>query len=162
MDTAKSPNRWLVFSTFTIALLLTVYPLPLEIAWLRPQFIPLVFIYWAMTFPHVMGIGAAWLLGFLTDLITHSILGQHALAMVVVAYICALGYQRIRTYEPWQQALWVFVIVGIYQLFVNWVHNLTGHSAVPSDFLLPAFASALLWPVAYTLLERLRLYYRHR
>lgn len=153
-------NRWLIPLSFVAALLLGVLPMPEEVSWLRPQFVVVVFIYWCLTLPQVVGILSAWCVGISADIVNHSILGQHALALVVVAYICLLSYQRIRSYLFWQQSMWVFVMVGINQLFVNWVHSLDGHSAPPHQFLLPALSSALLWPILHTLLERMRVRFR--
>ncbi len=160
MQASRSHNRWFILVTLIIGLTLSVMPVPDKISWLRPQFVVLIFIYWSLALPQTIGILSAWFAGICLDVVSYAIIGQHALAMVVVAYICLLSYQRIRTYMYWQQSVWVFVMVGIHQLFVNWVHSLTGHSAHPSQFLLPAFASALLWPLVHTILERFRIYYR--
>ncbi|WP_317930961.1 rod shape-determining protein MreD [Halioxenophilus sp. WMMB6] len=160
MQAAPSHNRWLIALTFLLGLVLSVVPMPQDMSWLRPQVVVVIFIYWCLVLPHLVGVISAWLVGIALDVVTHSVLGQHALALVVVAYICLLSYQRIRSYLFWQQSMWVFIMVGIHQLFVNWVHSLGGHSAPPSRFLLPALSSALLWPLVYTLLERLRIKYR--
>ena len=160
MQAAPAHNRLLIPTSFLVAIFFAVVPMPMEVSWLRPQFVALIFIYWCLTFPHVVGVLSAWIVGLSQDIVTGSVLGQHALALVVVAYICLLSYQRIRSYLFWQQSMWVFVMVGIHQLFVNWVHSLGGHSALPSQFLLPALSSALLWPFVHTLLERMRIRYR--
>ncbi len=160
MQMAAVHNRWVIPASILAGLFLSVMPLPEALVWLRPQFTALIFIYWCLTFPHRVGVITAWLVGISVDIVTHSVLGQHALALVVVAYICLLSYQRIRTYLFWQQSMWVFIMIGIQQLFINWVHSLNGHSAAPSQFLLPALSSALLWPLVHTLLERLKIRYR--
>ncbi len=98
-----------------------------------------------------------FLLRLIQDIIFDSYLGQHALALVVVGYIASLSYQRIRTYGPWQQAGWVFVLVGITQMLFHWLRGLAGASVPGLHFLLPAFTSALAWPLIYVLLERWRL-----
>ena len=69
-------------------------------------------------------------------------------------------YQRLRVYSLWQQAGVVFMLVGINQLICQWVQNLEGMSALPLLFLLPAFSSALLWPLVLHILRGLRRHYR--
>jgi rod shape-determining protein MreD len=160
VQAVKANNRWLIYASFVVGLMTSVFSLSGDLVWLRPQIVALIFIYWALVCPHLVGIFTAWLLGLMLDILAYTHLGQHSLAMVIVAYICLQSYQRIRRYSAWQQAGWVFVMIGIHQLFVNWVHSLTGHSAHPSQFLLPALSSALLWPAVYVLLERLRIRYR--
>ena len=138
--------------SLTIAMLLSVFPLPLNWAWFRPAFVALVVIYWSIVLPQHFSVGAAWLVGLIQDLVHYSVLGQHALALMAVAYVCSLSYQRIRNYALWQQSAWVFVLVGIHQLFWNWVHSLKGTAASPLFFLLPALVSALVWPIILVLL----------
>ena len=59
-----------------------------------------------------------------------------------------------------QQSGVVFVMIGINQLVCQWVQNLEGAGARDLFFLLPAFTSALLWPVVLHTLRGLRRYYR--
>lgn len=146
--------------SFIIALVLSIFPLPLSWGWFRPEFVALVAIYWAVVFPQYFGIGYAWVIGMIQDVVEYSLLGQHALSLIAVVYICHLSYQRIRNYALWQQAAWVFIFVGIHQLFWNWVHSLQGSAADPAQFLLPALASALAWPMLLIVMEWVRLRFR--
>ncbi|MGQ9426186.1 rod shape-determining protein MreD [Gilvimarinus sp. F26214L] len=147
MELHRRPRLGLPVASFLVALLLGVVPLPQGAAWFRPEFVALLVIYWTMALPDHMGVGMAFIVGLLQDLVESSALGQHALALVVVAYVCVLSYRRIRNYALWQQSGWVFILVGIHQLFWNWVNSLTGPSAQSLIFLLPALISALIWPL---------------
>jgi rod shape-determining protein MreD len=88
------------------------------------------------------------------------VLGQNAFALVVVALLSLVLYQRLRVYSLWQQAGVVFVLIGINQLICQWVQNLQGVGARSLFFLLPAVSSALLWPVVLHTLRGLRRHYR--
>ncbi|MDQ2075119.1 rod shape-determining protein MreD [Marinimicrobium sp. ABcell2] len=151
-----SADRWVVIGAVLVALLLAVYPLPLDWRWGRPAFLLLLVIYWSLIVPGRTSLTLVWCLGLVQDLITGTPLGQHALGMVIVTYICLQSYQRVCNYGLWQQACWVFVLVGISQLTANWVYTMSGGNAPGLYFLLPAFTSALLWPFCYRLLEHLR------
>lgn len=153
-------NRILLLLSLLLGLLLTVYPLGDIGRWWRPEFVVLLAIYWVIAKPQELGPFIMWLLGLLQDLIEGTLLGQHALGLVLVVYICLLSYQRLRNYALWQQSTWVFVLVGIHQLFGNWAYSLTGNAAQNLSFLLPALSSALCWPLLVTGLNRLRTYYR--
>jgi rod shape-determining protein MreD len=154
-------NTWsMIAVSFVIAMLLAVYPISIEWRWVRPEFIALLGIYWAVYLPHRIGPGVLWILGIVQDVVEGTPLGLHALGLVVIAYICLLSYQRLRSFETWQQAFWVFVLVGIHQLFGNWVHSLSGNESAVFLFLLPALSSALCWPIQVYLLDKLRLRYR--
>lgn len=149
-----------ILATFVMALLMTVYPLPLAWRWWRPEFVLIVAIYWIFVLPlHTSLIGLC-ALGLFQDVLEGAPFGQHGLALVIVAYVCMLSYQRVRNYSLWQQSCWVFVLIGIAQLTDNWVQAISGRPVSGLEFLLPAFASACFWPLCYMGLEYLRRYYR--
>ncbi len=157
MEFHQHPNLPIVALSFFLAMLLGILPLPTDWAWFRPEFVALLVIYWVMTLPDRMGHSC-----LVQDVVENATLGQHALALVAVAYVCVLSYQRIRNYALWQQAAWVFVLVGIHQLFWNWVHSLAGPAAQSLIFLVPALVSALLWPIVLIVMDRLQVRTRRR
>jgi rod shape-determining protein MreD len=143
-----------------IALLLSIIPLPLEWRWWRPEFVALLVIYWATYSPEYFGVFYAWVFGILLDVIELSPVGYHSIGLIVVAYISHLSYQRIRSYVVWQQAAWVFVLVGIYQLFCNWASGFMGKSIEGFDFLIAAVITAFLWPLLVVMLRTIKIYWR--
>lgn len=142
----EANNRWFIAVTFMVALLLAVMPLPQNWLWFRPAFTALLVIFWVSRMPQSLGVGFAWVVGLLEDLVTGAVLGTHALALAVLAYFSLLTYRRTRAFNPAQQLLWVFVLVGINQVVGNWIHSLSGKPVPGLTFLWPAVTSALLWP----------------
>lgn len=149
-----------ILLTFIAAYVLAVVPLPAWLQWGRPEWVALTLIYWTIALPQRVGIVTALLLGLGLDVVKGSVLGQNALALVVVALLALLLYQRLRVYSLWQQSGVVFILVGINMLICQWVQKLEGLSLLPRLFLLPALTSALLWPVILHVLRGLRRYYR--
>lgn len=160
MEFQQRPRLGLAVFSFAAAMLFSIVPLPADWAWFRPELVVLLVIYWVMAMPEQMGVGMAFAVGLVQDIVENAIPGQHALALVAVAYVCLLSYQRIRNYALWQQSAWVFILVGIHQLFWNWVHSVGGSAAQSLIFLVPALVSALLWPFLLLGMESLR--YRAR
>jgi|SRR5690606_13773977 rod shape-determining protein MreD len=151
----------LLFSlTLVLAMLLSVYPLPLALRWWRPEFVLMMVIYWIYTAPVRTSLLGLCVLGFFLDVLEGVPFGQHGLSLIIIAYVCILSYQRVRNYSVGQQSCWVFVLIGISQLTDNWVQAISGRPVSGLEFLLPAFASACFWPVCYLGLERLRRRYR--
>jgi rod shape-determining protein MreD len=145
----------LLFSlTLVLAMLLSVYPLPLALRWWRPEFVLMMVIYWIYTAPVRTSLLGLCVLGFFLDVLEGVPFGQHGLSLIIIAYVCILSYQRVRNYSVGQQSCWVFVLIG------NWVQAISGRPVSGLEFLLPAFASACFWPVCYLGLERLRRRYR--
>jgi rod shape-determining protein MreD len=149
-----------ILLTFVVAYILAVLPLPTWVQWGRPEWVALTLIYWTIALPHRVGIATGLVLGLGLDVLEGSVLGQNAFALVVVALLSLILYQRLRVYSLWQQAGVVFILVGINQLIRQWVQNFEGLSVLPQLFLLPAFSSALLWPVVLHVLRALRRHYR--
>ncbi|AMX02018.1 rod shape-determining protein MreD [Microbulbifer thermotolerans] len=142
----EANNRWFIAVTVVVALLLAVMPLPYQWLWFRPAFTALLVIFWVNYMPQSLGVGFAWAVGLLEDLVTGAAVGSQALALAVVAYFSLLTYQRTRAFNMGQQLMWVFILVGINQVLGNWVHSLAGKPVSGLTFLWPAVTSALLWP----------------
>ena len=150
---------WVILATFLVALVLAVLPLPHWLLWARPEWLALALIYWTSAFPERVGFLTALSLGVGMDVRVGAVLGQNGFALVVVAVLALLIYQRLRVFSLLQQAGVVFVLIGIHLLICQWVQNLEGAGAQTSLFLLPALTSALLWPVILHILRALRRHY---
>ena len=151
---------WLIVASFFCALVLAVLPMPAWLTWGRPEWVALVLVYWVIALPHRVGLVTALGLGLLLDIVEGAVLGQNAFALVVLALLSLLLYQRLRVFSVIQQSAVVFVLVGINQMICQWVQNLEGAGAITLLFLLPAFSSALIWPFVLHLLRELRRSFR--
>ena len=152
-------SYWVIILTFLLATLLSIIPLPEWLLWARPEFLALVLIYWAIALPHRVGIFTGLVLGVLMDVLEGAVLGQNALSLAVLALLSLVLYQRMRVTSLWQQSSMVFLLIGINQLICQWIQNLQGVASQSLIFLLPAFTSALLWPVILLILRGLRRHY---
>ena len=160
MPGQESQGYGVILLSFVAAYVLAVLPLPQWLLWGRPEWLALTLIYWTIALPHRVGIMTGLLLGVGLDVLEGAVLGQNAFALVVVALLSLTLYQRLRVYGLRQQAGVVFVLIGINQLICQWVQNMQGVGAPSLLFLLPAFSSALLWPVVLLTLRGLRRHYR--
>jgi rod shape-determining protein MreD len=155
-------NTYLIMAlSLLVALVLSVYPLPTDIRWWRPEFVLVVAIYWIFFMPLTVSFSFLCALGLFQDLLEGVPFGQHSLGLVIVAYICILSYQRVRNFSIWRQSAWIFVLVGIAQLTDNWVQGMAGRPLSGIQFLYPAFTSALIWPLCHGWLERVAHRYRN-
>lgn len=146
---------WVVVLTFFLALALSVYPLPLWARWLRPDWAVLVICFWVLFLPNRVGVGWAWLLGLMMDVLHGSYPGQHAFALAVVAYFIHVSHQRMRMFGYRKQAVFVFSMVVVHILLVQWLQNLLGVADISLLLLMQALMSALLWPLTHVLLTYL-------
>lgn len=142
--------------TFIIALLLTVIPLPDWARYMRPDWVGLVLIYWCMALPERAGVATGWFTGLMVDLLTGSLLGQHALSLTVVAYITLKFHLRLRLVPVWQQSLTVLVLLVLHQLLALWISRIIGRPGAPWFFWMPSVLGMIIWPLVYATLRGMR------
>ncbi len=147
---------FVIIATFVVALLLTILPLPEWMVKFRPEWVALILIYWCMALPQRVGIISGLVLGLLLDTLQGAVLGQHALALVVTAYLTNRVHQQVRVYPMWQQALSVMGLLLLYQLLLLWVNGITGTKSQLWLYWLPTLSSTLLWPWLYLILRDIR------
>ncbi len=146
--------------TFTVALMLTMLPLPDSAEVFRPEWMTMVLIYWVLALPERIGVTLAWLLGLLLDVAKGAVLGQHALALTLVAYFALLLHKRIRIYPYSQQALVVMMLIAFQLLVVLWIKGVIDERPGTLLYWLPALTSALLWPWLFLVLRDVRRRFR--
>ena len=143
--------------TFAAAMLLTLIPLSDGFRALRPDWVALTLIFWCLALPDRVSVGSGFIAGLLLDVLTGTLLGQHALALSLVAYICVRLHQRIRIYPMWQQALTVLILLILHQLLTLWIDSTIGRPTRPLSYWLPSLIGAALWPLVYRLMTALRI-----
>ena len=149
-----------VMLSLLLALLVAIYPLSPQWSVYRPELLCLIVIYWVLHSPHQFGVGIAWFVGLVQDVIEDSVWGAHAIALALVAYVCLMSYRRLRSYAVTQQAFWIFVFVGVHQLFVNWLQGLNGYGGPARFMVISAAVSAACWPLLVLCMRRLQRRYR--
>jgi rod shape-determining protein MreD len=143
---------WVALSML-IALMLTILPLPLWAAWFRPEWVLLVVIYWIIALPQRFNLGMAWCLGLVLDALSGTILGEHAMAMTIVAYVAVRQHRRIRVANIWQQSCTMGFFIALFQGIIFLIQAIVGQ--VPSSLLywLPTITSMLFWPWIFIILR---------
>jgi rod shape-determining protein MreD len=148
--------------SIVVAFMLTIMPLPDWAVELRPDWVTLVLIYWAMAIPTRFGVTIAWLFGILLDVSTGSILGQHALGMVLAIYIVHVQHQRLRVASLLQQAIVVLFLLLLKQLIVLWVNGIVDRAPDTWLFFLQSVIGAVIWPWIYIIMRDLRRKFGYR
>ena len=153
-------GRWVIVLSFLIAFLLGGVPLPDSLERFRPDWVAMVLIYWSMALPHRVGIGIGWLVGLLMDVGRGGLLGQHALAFAVVAYLTCQTYRRIRAAPPWQQAFSILFFLSVEQVLVFWISGVIGYPPRDWWYLAPAVGGMVCWPLLFVILRDVRRHFQ--
>ena len=139
-------GRGRMWLTVIAGLVLTVLPLPAWLDVLRPAFLVLVVFYWSVNSPRTGDIALGFFAGFLLDVFQGPLLGQHALALALVAYIAVREHQRIRTKPALQQAIIVFAALAVYEFVVFAIDGWSGHPVTSPLRWVHTVTGALIWP----------------
>ncbi|MCF6353853.1 MAG: rod shape-determining protein MreD [Candidatus Polarisedimenticolaceae bacterium] len=153
-----TPHRGglIILATFVLALILTSLPLPESIRPFRPAWCSLVLIYWCMAAPQRVGVGVGWSVGLLVDVMTNTLLGQHAMELAITAFITIKLHQRIRLFPLWQQAVGILLLLLLEQLLSTIVMGAIHQPASALSYWASPFVGMLLWPWIYIILRDLR------
>lgn len=153
----KTHATWVIVLSLLIAYLLAVVPLPVWAMNYRPEWIPMVMIYWVMALPYRIGIGWAFFIGLFLDVLEGSILGLNAMALVIVAYVTLSLHLRLRMFSTVQQAGLVLALVGLNLMICHWLQIVTGQTVASNMmFLMAALTSAVIWPSIFQLMRQTR------
>jgi len=160
MVTDRGGGAWIVVLSFFFAFVLAFVSLPDfvpgYIAYARPHWVALVLIYWILFLPQRIGLITAWSSGLIVDVLQGGLLGQHAMAYLVVGYIVANLYQRMLMFTVWKQASIIFAAIVVGDLILYLIDLMAMGKSWSFFYLLPPLVSSLLWPWLYLFLRQLR------
>ena len=138
-----------------LALMMWLVPLRSGLVFWRPPFVLLLVIYWLFRQPQHFDVAFAWLVGLAIDFLFGQILGQHALAMSVAAYLMVSQQHRVHHFKIVHQCMLVAVVVFAYELVLLSVRLLVEDIDVVMPLFYPVLSSALLWPLLFITLQKL-------
>lgn len=147
-------NPLLIAGSLALALLLMLVPLPAWAAIARPAFYPATVLFWTLVQPARFGVFAAWVCGLLMDVVYGTPLGQHALALAVLAFAAFKLKDLFRDAPALQQSILLLPLLLVYEFILFWIDGVGGRSVDPLWRWLPALTTAAVWPLWVVLLER--------
>ncbi len=152
MSRDRASTRLPVIITFVIGIMLSIMPLPESAEPFRPNWIALLVIFWSMQLPRTWSVGSAWLLGVILDVAMGTLLGQHALALCVVAFVTVRFHLLMRVFPVSQLTATVFAILSLYQFLLFWINGVANVDTVAVHYWGPVLTGTLCWPIIYSLL----------
>ena len=142
---------WFILLTLFGALFLNLLPLGRING--VPDWVALVLAFWCVREPLKVGMASAFALGLIADVADASLMGQHALAYVLLAFAATGLSRRILWFPLGQQALHILPLLFGAQLIMLLVRMLGGAEFPGVMYLVaPLIATALWYPLTYLLL----------
>jgi len=133
-----------IVASFALALFLNFLPWPdMRVV---PDFVALVLAFWCVRQPRLVGIGVAWTIGLLTDAGNGVLLGQHALAYSLLAFLAIWLSRRILWFGAGLQALHVALMLLVAQAAALLVRLAAGDPFPGWPVFVGPLVGAMLWP----------------
>jgi rod shape-determining protein MreD len=139
-----------IIASFALALFLNF--LPWRDLRLVPDFVALVLAFWCVRQPRLVGLGVGWTLGLLCDAGNGVLLGQHALAYSLLAFLAVWLSRRILWFGPMLQSLHIALILLVAQASVVVVRLAAGDAFPGWPIFVGPIVAAALWPAVTWLL----------
>jgi rod shape-determining protein MreD len=144
-------RAWFIWVSLGLALFLNLIPLGRFPA--VPDWVALVLTFWCIHQPLRIGMGSAFLLGLVMDIVDSSVMGQHGLAYVPLAFAAGGLSRRILWFPLAHQALHVLPMLLVAQMIMVVARTAGGGEFPGLLYFLSSFIAAGLWyPLTYVLL----------
>lgn len=148
---------WILPISFVVALLLGLLPMPDFLQPLRPYWLALILAYWVIEAPDNVGLGVAFIVGVVADLMYGGLLGEQALRLVIMTFILQRFRARLRFFPLSQQALAIGVLLLNDRIVATAIHLTLGQPTLPWKYWWAPLLGMLLWPPLFLMLDALRL-----
>lgn len=137
-----------IVGSLAAAVLLEQFPWDGWALALRPDFVLVAVLFWALHQPTRIGFATAFAFGLLADFQDGVVFGQHAIAYVAGVYLALFLRLRLLQFDPLRQAAQLFPVLLAVQLMVLLIGWLAVNPPTNLAVLLPALSSTLLWYLA--------------
>jgi rod shape-determining protein MreD len=129
------------------ALAASVAPLPEPLELMRPDFVALTVLWFSLLSPRLLGLSYAWCAGIALDGFRGVLLGQHALSLVLIAYVAAKLRLQVRAFPPLQQSAVVLALLFLNEFLLFWIDGVAGHPVTDWRRWIAVPVGAACWPL---------------
>ena len=148
---APPTNPWLILLSLFLALIANFIPRS-PIPYI-PDWVALVLCFWCVYQPRFISLGTAFILGLLMDVADGSILGQHALPYVILAWCANYLSRRVLSFQNIKQAIHILpLLVGCQVLQISMQILAGGIFPGWEYFISPVLATIAWLPLSYFLM----------
>lgn len=152
----RQRRPWVRPASVMLAMLISLLPLPDVLQPWRPYWLALVLAYWAIETPDELGLGVAFIMGIIADILTGGRLGEQALRLVVLLFLVRRFRARLRFFPMLQQALIIGVLLLNDRVVLTVIHLSLGEPLLPWSYWWAPLVGAGVWLPLLVFLDRLR------
>jgi rod shape-determining protein MreD len=146
-ESMKAPaTTKLVITSLVVALLINLIPWEGVALLVRPDFLLLMLLYWAVHEPRHIGQGMGFFLALLMDVADSALLGQHPLVYVMAIFFAQTLRLRILQLTLAEQALHIGAILLVSHSVTLFLNFMLGRDFPGFAYFVAPVAGGLLWP----------------
>lgn len=143
----------LIILSFIIWMILSIIPFGKYWIIVKPDFVALSLVYWAVFLPRLVGIIFAFVLGVFWDLLIGNPLGTSSLSFVLLVYISGFLRVKLNSTCLWQQALSILALVASYKLLMLWSNLFIANIKISPSYWLSVVSSIFFWPLTFIITQ---------
>jgi len=147
VDLELSQTRWLVLSTYLLAVIIDTIMIMQQGSLLAPPFSILLLMYWTAQFVKQTHFVAAFVLGLLMDAMLQTTLGAHAMIFIVLTFVMLRYRLLFRSHSVIQQAFVIAFYLLIYQMLSLVIFAPTLQEGQYFQFWSMPLVGLLAWPI---------------
>ena len=160
---AERRHWWVSVLSLAATLALASVPLPDSVAPLRPDWVAVVLLYWSLMAPRQFSLLTAFWMGIALDTLTGALLGQNALALLVIVYLAEKFHLRLRVFPLSQLTITVLLLLSLYEFILFWIDGMVtvspfdqvpGRTVPFVERWVPPLTGTLVWVALYMLFDR--------
>lgn len=156
MAERRFSDQTLMIISLVVAFVLTLIPQSDLVRPIWPFWVAMVMIYWTLEGNRLRHLGQAFVIGLLLDVFTGSLLGQHALSLLVISFLLERFRNQLRFFPPWQQAAAVMALLLNDRVLQLWVVIFGNEPWPPVLWWIAPLVGMVLWPWLFLALDALR------
>ncbi len=136
----------IMFLSFLIAGLLQFLPVSEVLTIWVPQWVALVIVYWALVLDERFKLMLPCFIGLCLDTMNGTILGQHALALLLLGFIVLKNAKQLRRARRLQQIVEIGLLILGYQFILFLIQGVIGQQLTDWSYFAASLSSAIIWP----------------
>lgn len=148
----KSINLRLVI-IMLMMFMLTIIPLPSFVSECRPPWILIFVLYIQFFLPSYFNILVLFFLGLYLDVLLSTVIGEHAFALILTAWLAAGKARRFNFFSMGQQMALIAFLCLFYQLIIYLIDAYMGYSNTLWMLIGATLVSLCIWPCARVLAD---------
>jgi rod shape-determining protein MreD len=129
-----------------LAYMLSILAIPYGLSAFRPPWVLLLLLYIRYFIPSRMGVVSLLWFGLLLDVLLSTVLGEHALALIIVFWLAATRSRRFPLFSLLHQMLTVGFLCFCYQTIIVLINMLLDFNYSLYTPVISAFVGLLFWP----------------